>query len=153
MTDNDIKINSHPFFHGEHGQTERELLLKLTPLCNWDTSVGIIDYLPDAPSLQIGIVDKTKITPGQMPSFTQSIYIRLSSRENPLDFITNCDPEFCKKVLNPLFKNWIIFAELIIQMVDDQKIAKQYYQKNIEFWKKYPIAEYQAFYFNKHNHF
>ena len=88
MTDNNVNINSHPFFHGEYGQTERELLLKLTPLCGWDTSVGIIDYLPETPHLQLGIVDETKIIPGQMPSFTQSINIRLSSTTNPIDLIT-----------------------------------------------------------------
>ncbi|MEI6425721.1 MAG: hypothetical protein WCO66_00030 [Candidatus Absconditabacteria bacterium] len=153
MTENDVQINSHPFFHGEHGQTERELLLKLTPLCNWNTSVGIISYLPKSPSLQIGIVDETKIIPGQMPHFTQSINIQLSSRENPLNFMTKFDPEFCEKVLNPLFKNWIAFAELIIEMINDKKIAKPFYSKNIEFWKQYPVAEHQSFYFNSHNHF
>lgn len=148
----ETQINSHPFFHGEYGKTEKELLLKLTPLCNWDSTVGIIDYLPETPHLEIGIVDETKNIPGQMPSFTQSVKIQLSSRHHPIDFSKNIDPEFCKKVLDPLFKNWIEFAKLVIEMVGDQRPGKQFYPKNIEFWKQYPVAEYLPFYLNARNH-
>ena len=149
---NDIQINAHPFFHGEYGRTERELLLKLTPLCNWDTRVGIIAYLPDAPHLDLGIIDETKIISGQIPCFTQSISIQLSSKEHPLHFKTKCDPEFCKSVLMPLLKNWIAFTEIVLELTDESHSSKKYIMEKIEYWKQYPITEYLPLYLNPHNH-
>ena len=152
MIANDVQINSHPFYSGEHGKLERALLLKLTDLLDWDTTVGITSLLPKTPNVSIGIVDTMKIIPGQLPFFTQSVDIRLSSKYNPVCFPSRFDEKFYENVLSPLLVNWIAFTEIVFEFMDEEHISKKYMMRNIDHWKRYPISNYQALYFNPHNH-
>ena len=153
MTENDVQINSHPFYSGEHGKLERALLLKLTDLCDWDTRVGITSLLPKIPNISIGIVDENRIIPGQLPFFTQRVDIRLSSKNSPVIFESRFDEKFYENILSPLLVNWSSVTKIIFEFMDDEIVLKKYMMKNIEYWERYPISNYQALYFNPHNHF
>ena len=151
MTNNDVQINSHPFYSSEHGKLERALLLKLTDLFDWDTTVGITSLLPKVPNLSIGIVDTMKIIPGKLPFFKQSVDICLSSKTHPVEFPSAFDAEFYENVLTPLFNNWIPFTEIVFDLIDESRIQKKYFVENIEYWKQYPISTYLGLYFNPRN--
>ena len=114
----EIKINDHPFYNPLDNRTERKILQKLVEICGFDTNIGIIDYFPDACSIQIGIIDDTEEKIDKMPprfSKKSTISIYLSTYDDPIHHDKKMDLVTMKKILIPLLNNWIEVADFLIQ--------------------------------------
>jgi len=113
----EIKINDHPFYNPLDNRTERKILQKLVEICGFDTNIGIIDYFPDACSIQIGIIDNGEVqNKNKEPIFLKktTISIYLNSKHDPIDH-HKLDLITMKKILIPLLNNWIEVADFLIQ--------------------------------------
>ena len=49
-----VQINDHPFYQMPESITEKTILEKLTEICGFDTTIGVVDYFPDSPIIKKG---------------------------------------------------------------------------------------------------
>ncbi|MEN9338553.1 MAG: hypothetical protein RI945_278 [Candidatus Parcubacteria bacterium] len=140
----DIKINDHPFYQDPRFATEKKILEKLTEICGFDTSIGVIDYFPKTPSIEIGFIgeqsEKEKFK--NMPLLKSSIHIYPTSggQLGPLQLPEDLSFLAVRKILVPLIQNWIEVVTFLIEFYEAQPEANKGFletsKKSLEIWKK-----------------
>lgn len=135
-----IKINDHPFYQDPRFVTEKQILEKLTEICGFDTSIGVIDHFPSAPAVHIGFVlpQREEEKQKSIPILTSKLSIYLTDR-NPIKIPEDFRFFPTRKILVPLVKNWIQVATFLIDFYKSQPGAKESFSdlciNNLEIWK------------------
>ncbi len=131
-----IKINNHPFYQDSRFETEKKILEKLTEICKWDTTVGVLDFYHDVPSLNIGIVNEKETSKRKIPIFevNTTLTIALSSKDQPVQLSSDMPFHVLNKIVTPLLINWIEIATFLISFYEGD-LAKELCEENLRYWK------------------
>ena len=137
----DTQINKHHIYSDPRFITEREILTRLTEICGFDTTIGVIDYYHDSPTLEIGIVDESKNTPGQMPSFKENTRINIAlikmakDGDNPLELPAHICFDALQKIVVPLVTHWMEVAKFLIEYYQGE-LGKEMCIEGYRKWEK-----------------
>ncbi|MEI6352610.1 MAG: hypothetical protein WCO35_01610 [Candidatus Nomurabacteria bacterium] len=103
-----VTISDHPFYETKEGKEAKEILVKLTEICGFDTTIGVQYFEADSPMINLGIIDPN--SKSKIPSFKmgKQIDLYLRNKRKPIQFHrpTNRDYETRKKIFLPLKKHW-----------------------------------------------
>jgi len=134
-----VQINNHSFYQDPRFKTEKEILEKLTEICGFDTTIGVVDYFPDSPTVDIGILEDLQ-EDGKMPSFKKDskITIYLTATECLMNF-QNLSLEAMRIILGPLIINWIDVSDFLIDYYfknNGSEMFKERCLENFKTWYK-----------------
>ncbi len=139
----EIKINDHPFYKDPRFVTEKIILERLTQICGFDTTIGVIDYFPGAPSLEIGFINEKVEKEEKMPIFENdskiTIYLN-SDHLNPFVLPKDLSFEVLRKIVTPLIINWVEVATFLVNFYASIKESHLSFSlsslRSLEVWKK-----------------
>ncbi len=140
------KINSHPFYQDPRFVTEKQILEKLTEICGFDDTVGIIDYFPKTPAIDIGfILEQSKeeqevSVPILKKGSSIKIFLNSGSWLNPFTISEELSFEATRKILVPLVQHWLEVITFLVEFYGkEEKCDKLFLKtslKSLEEWKK-----------------
>ncbi len=149
----DVAINNHPIYTNPKFRTEREILLNLTQICGLDTSIWVIDYYPDAPTVEIGIIDESAEREGKMPFFKDNTkivihmtWLQLADR-NPIDLPQDITFPALQKIVLPITANFENVMNFLVNHYEWNfkescvRWFEAFFQKKFEIQSKMPIIE------------
>lgn len=138
-----IKISDHPFYKDSRFVTEKIILERLTQICGFDATIGVIDYFPGSPSLEIGFINEKVEKEGNMPIFKNDskITIYLNSHHlNPFVLPKDLSFEALRKIVTPLVVNWVEVASFLVNFYASIKKSDSSFSasclRSLEIWKK-----------------
>ncbi len=141
----EIKINDHPFYKDSRFVTEKIILERLTQICGFDATIGVIDYFPQTPSIEIGLLldvspeEASKNIPIFKKNSKITIYLN-SHHENPFVFTKDLSFEALKKIVTPLVLNWVEVASFLVNFYASMKESDLSFSasclRSLEVWKK-----------------
>jgi len=138
-----IKINGHHIYQDSRFITEKTILENLVKICGFSTEVGVIDFFPDTPTIQIGFVEKEE--EGKMPMFKKGSRIEIhlvsaSDSHMPFEFPKNLSYEALYKIVIPLALNWIEVATFLGKYYESNKDHNKSFLelslKRLKIWKE-----------------
>lgn len=145
-TKNIIKINDHPFYQDPRFVTEKKILERLTEICGFDDSIGVIDSFPDAPVIEIGFIKEgtEEERKNKMPSFKSrskiTIYLTGGSSEGPFSIPEELSFHAIRKILVPLVQHWLEVVTFLVEFYGTDPKSKKHFldtcKKSLKIWKK-----------------